>query len=48
MSRVRAQIDQDYNGVVEELDELFQALECPVGDLFDDDTFWLDDETQGE
>lgn len=44
MNKIRMQIDQDYNGTYDSEDEVFQALEYPIGDLFDDDTYWLDEE----
>lgn len=49
MSRnMRNQIDQDYNGTYGSEEELFQALEYPVGDLLDEDTYWQEDEDSGD
>jgi hypothetical protein len=47
MSKVRDRIDYDYNGTWNE-DDAILALEYPVGDLFDDDTYWQDDEDGDE
>lgn len=48
MSRTtRQQIDADYYGYCdEESDELPPAF--PLGDLFDDDTYWKHDEDEDE
>lgn len=40
---IRDQIDFDYNGGSIPSDYDVMPPEWPVGDLFDDDTYWMDD-----
>jgi len=47
MSYIKKQIELDYNGFTD-FDFDFPSMEEPVGDLFDDDTYWLSDEDMGE
>ena len=53
MSRIKSQVYFDYHGYSDQDptaryqdDDCDFAMEHPVGDLFDDDTYWLDDEEQ--
>jgi hypothetical protein len=48
MSRIKDLIAYDYYGFMDETDKDIDPMEAPVGDLFDDDTYWSRNEESEE